>query len=332
MAATLIIGGAGYIGSHMVWHLHDADREVIVLDNFSSGHPELLPTDITCIDGDLGDRVLLDKLFTEYNIDAVMHFAAFIEVGESVVNPAKYYHNNVVNTLTLLDAMVAHKINYFVFSSTAATYGTPEYTPIDRNHPAQPINPYGRSKLMVEQILADYDTAYGLKSVCLRYFNACGADAKGRSGECHDPESHLIPIILQVASGRRKAIKIFGEDYDSPDGSCVRDYIHISDLCSAHDLALQKLMQTQQSQKYNLGNGTGFSVKQVIAAVEKVTSKTIKAEVAERRAGDPAVLVADATAAREELGWQPQYPDLEDIIKHAWAWEQKWHLKKHIDA
>jgi UDP-glucose 4-epimerase len=323
MSTILIAGGAGYIGSHMAWHLYDKSEKIIVLDNFSSGSRELLPSDITIIEGSIGDARLLEKIFSEYTISAVMHFAAFIEVGESVTNPAKYYKNNVLDTITLLDVMRKHDVNYFIFSSTAATYGEPQYTPIDLQHPNLPLNPYGRSKLMVEQILADYDTAYGLKSVCLRYFNACGADPKGRTGECHDPESHLIPIILQVANGRRAAIKIFGDDYPTPDGTCVRDYIHIVDLCSAHDLALRKLMQSNDSKRYNLGNGQGFSVKQVIDTVADVTGKSIKVESAARRAGDPAILVADASAAINELGWQPQYPNLRDIIKHAWAWEQQ---------
>ena len=320
MAAILIAGGAGYIGSHMVWHLYDQDKEVIVLDNLSSGKKENLPADICFIEGSIDDAALLDQIFAEHDVCAVMHFAAFIEVGESMENPAKYYQNNVVATLCLLDAMVKHQVNYFIFSSTAAVYGEPEYTPLDLNHPTQPVNTYGLTKLMVEKILKDYDRAYGLKSVCLRYFNACGADPQGRSGECHDPESHLIPIILQVANGQREAIKIYGNDYATADGTCVRDYIHVADLCSAHDLALKKLMADQTSATYNLGNGQGFSVQQVIDMVEKVTGCSIKREIVDRRAGDAAMLIADSSAAREALNWQTNYPSLEDIIIHSWAW------------
>lgn len=323
MAAILIAGGAGYIGSHMVWQLYDQGQEVIVLDDLSSGQKKCLPQDVTLIEGSIADSELLDEVFTTNEITAVMHFAAFIEVGESVVNPAKYYQNNVVATLNLLNAMVKHKVNYFIFSSTAAVYGEPEYTPLDGKHPTNPVSPYGRSKLMVEQILQDYDKAYGLKSVCLRYFNACGADPKGRSGECHDPESHLIPIILQVANGRRDSIKIYGEDYPTVDGTCVRDYIHICDLCDAHQLALEKLLTEQQSAVYNLGNGQGFSVKEVIETVAAVTGRDVKVDKAARRAGDAAVLVADSSNAKQALNWQPKYTDLKDIIAHAWAWEQQ---------
>lgn len=325
MAAILIVGGAGYIGSHMVWHLYDQGDEVIVLDDLSSGQKKCLPTDIRFIEGSIADANVLNKIFTENDICAVMHFAAFIEVGESMVKPAKYYQNNVVATLNLLNAMVKNNINYFIFSSTAAVYGEPEYTPLDLNHPTKPVNTYGLTKLMVEQILQDYDRAYGLKSVCLRYFNACGADPQGRSGECHDPESHLIPIILQVANGRREAISIYGNDYATADGTCVRDYIHIVDLCRAHDLALKKLMAEDNSATYNLGNGQGFSVQQVIDAVEKVTGCSITRNMADRRAGDAATLVADSSVAQQALEWQPKYPNLEDIIKHAWAWEKKCH-------
>lgn len=325
MAAILIAGGAGYIGSHMVWHLVDQGRDVIVLDDLSSGQKKCLPADINFIEGSIADEQLLDKVFSEHDIDAVMHFAAFIEVGESMTQPAKYYKNNVVATINLLDAMIKHDIRYFVFSSTAAVYGEPDYTPLDLQHPTKPVNTYGLTKLMVEQVLKDYDRAYGLKSVCLRYFNACGADPKGRSGECHEPESHLIPIILQVANGRREAISIYGSDYDTADGTCVRDYIHIGDLCSAHDLALTKCITENKSAMYNLGNGQGFSVQEVIDTVEKVTGCQIKRTMVERRVGDAATLVADSSVAKQVLGWQPKYPKLEDIIKHAWAWEQKWH-------
>jgi UDP-glucose 4-epimerase len=317
----LVIGGAGYIGSHMVKMLGQQGCRVTTLDDLSSGHRDA----VLCgdfVQGNFGDRAVLDAVFSQ-GFDAVMHFASFIQVGESVQQPDKYYRNNVAYTLGLLDAMRAHGVNKFIFSSTAATFGEPQYSPIDERHPQQPINPYGRTKLMVEQALADYDKAYGFKSVCLRYFNAAGADPEGQLGERHDPETHLIPLILQAASGRRSHISVFGQDYDTPDGTCIRDYIHINDLCSAHWLALQSLMSGQSSQAYNLGNGNGFSVQEVIDAAKQVTGRNIPVQHAPRRAGDPARLVADATQARQKLGWQPQYADLATIVQHAWAWEQK---------
>ena len=318
---VLVVGGAGYIGSHMVKMLGQQGCRVTTLDDLSSGHRDA----VLCgdfVQGNFGDRAVLDAVLSQ-GFDAVMHFASFIQVGESVQQPDKYYRNNVTYTLGLLDAMRAHGVNKFIFSSTAATFGEPQYTPIDERHPQQPINPYGRTKLMVEQALADYDKAYGFKSVCLRYFNAAGADPEGQLGERHDPETHLIPLILQVASGRRPHISVFGQDYDTPDGTCIRDYIHINDLCSAHWLALQSLMSGQSSQAYNLGNGNGFSVQEVIDAAKQVTGRNIPVQHAPRRAGDPARLVADATQARQKLGWQPQYADLATIVLHAWAWEQK---------
>ena len=273
------------------------------------------------VEGSLGDPAVLDHVFSNYSIDAVMHFAAFIEVGESVRDPARYYQNNVMNTLILLDAMRQHDVSHFIFSSTAAIFGEPEYSPIDESHSKSPINPYGRSKLMVEHILQDYDKAYGLKSTCLRYFNAAGADPEGELGERHNPETHLIPLILQAASGRRDDIKVFGNDYPTHDGTCVRDYIHINDLCEAHLLALKRMQQTGNSASYNLGNGQGFSVQQVIDATRKVTGRDFKVSLDERRPGDPAVLVADSKLAQQQLGWQPLYPDLESIIETAWQWE-----------
>lgn len=317
----LVIGGAGYIGSHMVKMLGQQGCRVTTLDDLSSGHRDA----VLCgdfVQGNFGDRAVLDAVLSQ-GFDAVMHFASFIQVGESVQQPDKYYRNNVTYTLGLLDAMRAHGVKKFIFSSTAATFGEPQYTPIDERHPQQPINPYGRTKLMVEQALADYDKAYGFKSVCLRYFNAAGADPVGQLGERHEPETHLIPLILQAASGRRSHISVFGQDYDTPDGTCIRDYIHINDLCSAHWLALQSLMSGQSSQAYNLGNGNGFSVQEVIDAAKQVTGRNIPVQHAPRRAGDPARLVADATQARQKLGWQPQYADLATIVQHAWAWEQK---------
>ncbi|MGZ9218422.1 MAG: UDP-glucose 4-epimerase GalE [Candidatus Binatia bacterium] len=318
----LIVGGAGYIGSHMVLLLRGQSHDVMVLDDLSSGHGEAVPEDYL-VRGDIADTALLDRLFTDHRFEAVMHFASFIQVGESVEKPAKYYGNNVVNTIKLLDAMVRHGVDRFVFSSTAAIFGQPVYTPIDESHPKHPINPYGRSKWMVEQVLQDYGTAYGLRSVCLRYFNAAGADPETRIGEHHHPETHLIPLLLQVASGRRESAQVFGRDYDTPDGTCIRDYIHIVDLCAAHSLALVDLAEGGESAAYNLGNGSGFSVRQVIDAVHKVTGRTLRIADGPRRAGDPARLVADSALARRSLGWTPVYPDLLTIVAHAWNWEQK---------
>ena len=319
MLRVLVVGGAGYIGSHMVKLLGQLGCVVTTLDDLSSGHRDA----VLCgdfVQGNFGDRAVLEAVLSR-GFDAVMHFASFIQVGESVQHPDKYYRNNVTYTLGLLDAMRAHGVNKFIFSSTAATFGEPQYTPMDEQHPQQPINPYGRTKLMVEQALADYDRAYGFKSVCLRYFNAAGADPEGQLGERHDPETHLIPLVLQAASGRRPSISVFGRDYGTPDGTCIRDYVHIQDLCSAHWLALQSLMNGAESQAYNLGNGNGFSVQEVIDTAEKVTGRTISIVNGPRRDGDPARLVADSRLAREKLGWQPQYADLATIIEHAWKWE-----------
>jgi UDP-glucose 4-epimerase len=270
----------------------------------------------------MADRALLDALLASQSFDAVMHFASHIEVGESVRLPSKYYRNNVANTLTLLEAMQAAGIDKFIFSSTAAIFGTPVYTPIDERHPRAPINPYGRTKLMVEEILHDYEHAYGLRAVSLRYFNAAGADPSGRLGERHDPESHLIPLSLQAASGRRAAISMFGTDYDTPDGTCIRDYVHIADLCEAHWLALQALLAGSPGAAYNLGNGEGFSVREVIDTVRRVTGRPLVVKEEARRAGDPPRLVADASAARTRLGWKPRYPALETIVEHAWNFER----------
>ena len=322
MTSVLVVGGAGYIGSHMVKRLGELGCEVTTFDNLSSGHRNAVLRG-EFVHGDIADRQVLDELFRAKQFDAVMHFASFIQVGESAQHPAKYYQNNVTNTLNLLNAMQAFEVSKFIFSSTAATFGEPQYTPIDERHPQQPINPYGRTKLMVEQALADYDKAYGIKSVCLRYFNAAGADPQGQLGERHDPETHLIPLVLQAASGRRPHIGVFGRDYDTPDGTCIRDYIHIADLCEAHWLALQSLINGGQSQAYNLGNGNGFTVQEVIDTARRVTGRDIKVLDGPRRAGDPARLVADARLARQNLGWQPQYADLATIIEHAWKWEMR---------
>jgi UDP-glucose 4-epimerase len=316
----LVVGGAGYIGSHMVKQLALAGNDVITLDNLSYGYRDAVKYG-EFIEGDLGDNAVLDSIFQAGDIDAVMHFAGFIQVGESVIKPSMYYHNNVVNTHTLLDAMLRHEVKNFIFSSTAAIFGEPDYTPIDEQHNKQPINPYGHSKLMIEQVLDDYDKAYQLRSTCLRYFNAAGADPDGELGERHIPETHLIPLILQAASGRREDIKVFGDDYATADGTCVRDYIHINDLCEAHSLALLKMIEQDKSARYNLGNGKGFSVKQVIDVAKEVSDNDFKVSIEPRRDGDPATLVADATLAQQELGWQPKFAELKDIVETAWHWE-----------
>lgn len=317
----LVVGGAGYIGSHMVKKLLVTGHAVVVLDNLSTGHLDAVIGG-TFIKGDIEDRSLLDQIFSERCFDAVFHFASYIQVGESVKQPDIYYQNNFSATLNLLDAMVAAGIKHFVFSSTAAIFGDPNYTPIDEAHPKFPINPYGRSKWMVEQVLEDYDRAFGLRSVCLRYFNAAGADPESELGERHEPETHLIPILLQVAAGRRERASVFGTDYPTPDGTCVRDYIHVMDLCDAHIAALDYLRATNISNRFNLGNGNGFSVAQVVKVVETVTGKVLTIDYAERRPGDPAILVANASLARSILGWLPQYGDLEIIVHHAWSFEK----------
>jgi UDP-glucose 4-epimerase len=322
MGKILVIGGAGYIGSHMVKLLQKVDYQVVVLDNLSNGFRDAI-TDAEFILGSVNDAELLNNLFAQYQFDAVIHFASFIQVGESIFHPQKYYDNNLVATLTLLNTMREAGVSRLIFSSTAAVYGNPVYLPIDENHPKEPINPYGKSKWMVEQVLDDYDHAYGLKSVCLRYFNAAGADPSGELGERHEPETHLIPLVLQAASGRREAISVFGTDYDTPDGSCIRDYVHVSDLCDAHLLALNHLMADGESARFNLGNGEGFSVKEVIDTAEKVTGKKINVKYQARREGDPARLIANSTKIREQLNWQPKRADLSTIIQDAWAWEQK---------
>ena len=322
MNNILVVGGAGYIGSHMVKFLGRQGCRVTTLDNLVGGFRDA----VLCgefVEGDIVDSALLSQLLQAGRFDAVMHFASYIQVGESMVQPAKYYQNNVVHTLNLLNAMQRAGVNRFIFSSTAAIFGEPRSERIGEDHPKQPINPYGRTKLMVEQALADYETAYGMRSVCLRYFNAAGADPDGELGERHEPETHLIPLVLRAASGRRPHMSVFGRDYDTPDGTCIRDYVHINDLCSAHWLALQSLMQGGPSDAFNLGNGNGFSVQEVIDAARRVTGREIPVQDAERRAGDPARLVADSTRALQVLGWQPQHAALETLIEHAWRWEQK---------
>lgn len=320
MKNILVIGGAGYIGSHMVRMLANQGYNPVVFDNLSKGHREAVanyPFEL----GDLGDKARLTEVFKKYGIEAVMHFAAFAEVGESVKEPSKYYHNNVAKVLDLLDALVENDIKYFVFSSTAATFGEPVRPKIDESHPQNPINPYGNTKLMVEKILADFDTAYGLKATALRYFNASGADDSGEIGESHNPETHLIPIVLQAAAGKRASIKMFGTDYPTPDGTCVRDYVHVNDLARAHILALEKMFKDNVSERFNLGSGNGFSVAEIVKEAKRITGIDFTVEKAPRRDGDPAVLVADSAKAERILAWKPQY-NLTRIIETAWNWEQ----------
>jgi UDP-glucose 4-epimerase len=319
--AILVTGGAGYIGSHTVLYLKQRGEEVIVLDNLQKGHRDAV-LDAKFYKGDLKDDAILDQIFKKHHIDAVIHFAANSLVGESVEKPLEYYDNNVIGTYHLVKKMIEHGVKKIVFSSTAATYGNPVRVPIQEDDPTVPTNPYGDTKLAIEKMLKWADGAYGLKSVSLRYFNAAGADPEGRIGEDHTPETHLIPIVLQVALGQRDKVSIFGDDYPTEDGTCIRDYIHVMDLAEAHYLALQKLNNTNESGVYNLGNGKGFSVKEVIETCRKVTKRDIPVEIAPRRAGDPAVLIASSEKAKRELGWEPKYPSLEEIITHAWNWHK----------
>jgi UDP-glucose 4-epimerase len=306
----------------MVKALLEAGHQPITLDNLSKGHRELLPGG-AFIQGDIANDQLLDKIFQKQRVDAVMHFAAFIEVGESVAQPMKYFRNNAAATMALLDAMVRNEVKRFIFSSTAAVYGEPQYTPIDEDHPCQPTSPYGEAKRFVETMLPRLDDAHGLRFVSLRYFNAAGADPSGTIGERHQPESHLIPLVLDAAAGKRPHISIFGTDYNTPDGTCVRDYIHVNDLVSAHLLALNHLVRGGASKTFNLGNSSGYSVRQVIDTAAEVTGKSIHVIETGRRPGDPAVLVADSAKIKKELGWQPAYEDLGKIIRTAWNWTQR---------
>ena len=325
--SILVTGGAGYIGSHTVLALKQAGYEVVILDNLVYGHRDLVEQvlRVELIEGDTSDRLLLDNLFQSRNFAAVMHFSAYAYVGESVTDPAKYYRNNVLGTLTLLESMLAASIKNFVFSSTCATYGVPNFIPITEDHPQNPINPYGATKLMVERILTDFDVAYNFKSVRFRYFNAAGANPEGLLGEDHNPETHLIPLVLQTALGQREAISIFGTDYPTPDGTCIRDYIHVNDLADAHILGLEYLLNGGESEVFNLGNGNGFSVREVIAAAEDVTGMVISVQECDRRIGDPPALIGTSEKARKILNWQPQYPGIKDIVSHAWQWHQTRH-------
>ncbi len=322
---VLIAGGAGYIGSHTVKYMLDKDYKVVVVDNLVYGHKEaVLTKNFEQID--LADKKAIDSVFKKYKIDAVIHFAAYAYVGESVTEPKKYYQNNVVNTLNLLDTMIENEVKNIVFSSTCATYGNPQYTPIDEKHPQNPINPYGKTKLMIEKIMEDYDRAYGLKYIALRYFNAAGCDAQGELGEDHNPETHLIPLVLKAIKGEVPKLTVFGTDYDTPDGTCIRDYIHIEDLADAHFLAVEKLLKGGNSDYINLGTGIGTSVKEIIEVAKKVTGKDVPLVYGKRREGDPPRLFASNEKAKKELDWQPKYLNVDNIIETAWNWEQnpKW--------
>jgi UDP-glucose 4-epimerase len=319
--SILVLGGAGYIGSHTVYALKEAGEDVVIIDNLETGHIEAVHPEARFYQGDIRNREFLDSVFEqETGIQAVIHFAANSLVGESMVNPLKYYDNNLCGTKVLLESMLAHDIKKIVFSSTAATYGEPERVPILETDRTEPTNTYGETKLSMEKMFKWTDKAHGLKYVSLRYFNACGAHVSGQIGEAHNPETHLIPLILQVPLGKREAISIFGDDYDTKDGTCIRDYIHVTDLAQAHILAVKYLLEGNDSNIFNLGNGVGFTVNEVIETARKVTGKEIKAVMAERRAGDPAQLIASSEKARTILGWNPQHADLEEIIASAWKW------------
>ena len=318
----LVCGGAGYIGSHTVYELIDKGEEVILVDNFQTGHKGAVHPGAKSYEGDIRDREFLDRVFSENDIGEVIHFAANSLVGESMTNPLKYYDNNLYGTQILLETMEKHNVKKVVFSSTAAVYGEPENIPILETDKVEPTNPYGETKLAMEKMFKWADRAYGIKYISLRYFNVAGAHVSGKIGEDHNPETHLIPLILKVPLGKREEISIFGEDYDTHDGTCIRDYIHVTDLAHAHILALEKLRRDKKSHIYNLGNGEGFTVKEMVEAARNVTGHPIPANTAERRPGDPAKLVASSRRAMEELGWKPRFTNVEDIIRSAWIWHQ----------
>lgn len=320
--AILVLGGAGYIGSHTVYELIDAGRDVVIADNLETGHIEAVHPKAKLYQGDIRDRAFVDSVFESEQIDGVIHFAANSLVGESMTNPLKYYDNNLCGTKVLLESMVAHGIDKIVFSSTAATYGEPERVPILETDKTEPTNCYGETKLSMEKMFKWVGKAHGLRFVSLRYFNACGAHVSGKIGEAHNPESHLIPLILQVPNGQREYISIFGDDYDTKDGTCIRDYIHVTDLAQAHILAMDYLMNGGESNIFNLGNGVGFTVKEVIDTARKVTGHPIPAKITPRRAGDPAQLIASSEKAKTILGWHPEHADLEEIIATAWNWHK----------
>lgn len=313
----LVTGGAGFVGSHVVAQLADQGYFPITFDNLSRGSIKAV-TSGEFVYGDISDKDAIDRVFSKYAIDAVMHFAAFIEIGESMAKPAKYYHNNVCNTFNVLEAMCKHGVKHFVFSSSASIFGYPKSPKIDENHPVNPISPYGKSKLMIEMMLEDFDAAYGLKSCCLRYFNAAGGDPKRLVKNHKTIESNLIPLILKSLLSSDGSITVFGNDYPTFDGTCIRDYVHVEDLARAHVLALEKLNETQMSQKFNLGNGNGFSILEVIEAVKKVTGKPVIVNLGSRRSGDPSILIAESTKAAKELKWNPKFTMLETIVEHAW--------------
>jgi UDP-glucose 4-epimerase len=317
----LIAGGAGYIGSHTNKTLNQAGCKTVVFDNLSTGHREFVKWG-KFVEGDLASIEQIRDCFRKHPIETVMHFSAFANVGKSVADPGKYYRNNVVNTVNLLDVMREFEVKYFIFSSTAATFGTPVEIPITEEHLQNPITPYGQSKLMVESILKDYDQAYGIKHVNLRYFNAAGADPDGEIGERHDPETHLIPLAIHAALDQREAIQVFGGDYATADGTCVRDYIHVNDLADAHIKALDYLKRTGESNAFNLGNGVGFSVREVIEKVRRISGRDLKVEQAARRPGDPATLISSSTKASEILGWRPEFHEIDTIIQTAWNWHR----------
>lgn len=320
--AILVLGGAGYIGSHTVYELIDAGRDVVIADNLETGHIEAVHPKAKFYQGDIRNREFVDSVFESEQIDGVIHFAANSLVGESMTNPLKYYDNNLCGTKVLLESMVAHGIDKIVFSSTAATYGEPERVPILETDKTEPTNCYGETKLSMEKMFKWVGKAHGLRFVSLRYFNACGAHVSGKIGEAHNPESHLIPLILQVPNGQRDFISIFGDDYDTKDGTCIRDYIHVTDLAQAHILAMDYLMNGGESNIFNLGNGVGFTVKEVIDTARKVTGHPIPAKITPRRAGDPAQLIASSEKAKTVLGWHPEHADLEEIIATAWNWHK----------
>ena len=328
--AILVIGGAGYIGSHTARLLADRDHDVVIFDSLELGHRQAVEG-LPFVQGDYSDRDLLTQTLREHDIDAVMHFGAYASVGDSVKDPARYYENNIGGGLVILRAMLDAGVKTMIFSSSAATYGEPQVIPIPEDHPQKTTNPYGETKLMYERILRDYDAAYGLKSVCLRYFNAAGADPEGRLGEDHDPEQHLIPLVIDAALGRREDVKIFGTDWDTPDGTCLRDFVHVVDLADAHIRALEYLKSGGAGTAYNLGNGQGHTVRQVIEAVEKVTGRKVNATAAPRRPGDPARLVASCVRIKKDLQWRSQYADIETIIAHAYRWREA-HPNGYDDA
>jgi len=319
MTRILLTGGAGYIGSHTAKRLSQSGFEPVTLDDLSTGHRWAVKWG-PFVQGDIGDQKLIREVVSEYRIQAVLHFAAHAHVGESIVQPRKYFHNNVVQTLKMLDALVDCSVKHVIFSSSCATYGDPERVPIAESHPQKPVNPYGESKLMVERILHWYDRAYGMKAACLRYFNAAGADPDGEIGELHTPETHLIPLVMHAAAGAIDAVSIFGTDYPTPDGTAIRDYLHVYDLADAHVRALEYLLNGTASIELNLGTGQGHSVLDVIRAVEQVSGRSVPARRTERRAGDPPELVADPSRARKVLDWRPRFMDLRELIQTAWAW------------